>query len=210
MLDRFYSIACETITKDGSISALNGLDLILNLNFVVEKSLSREFTDNITLVRTKCSIKLSDLTYLSIATGPGSFTSIRVAISTFSGLARSLNIPLIGVSFREIIRDFAYGEGISICILAGKTQIVFAKGTDIVETIDLAELKRRILLDANGEFRLDDSLFDIVKTDLENLPENVRRLDNICDAVGRIAWRKFQAGDLTTAIPEYLELQNAK
>ena len=43
-------------------------------------------------------ITLSDCSLLAVAAGPGSFTGIRIGVSTIKGLAFNENIPCIGVS----------------------------------------------------------------------------------------------------------------
>lgn len=45
----------------------------------------------------------SDLDALAVSMGPGSYTGLRVALSTAKGLCIALNIPLIGLSTLEII-----------------------------------------------------------------------------------------------------------
>ena len=51
--------------------------------------------------------EFSDLDAIAVATGPGNFTGIRIAVSAARGLAMSLRIPTIGVSVLEAL---AYGK----------------------------------------------------------------------------------------------------
>jgi tRNA threonylcarbamoyladenosine biosynthesis protein TsaB len=44
------------------------------------------------------SIALEEVSLLAVATGPGSFTGLRVGIATMQGLAMAIGAPLIGVS----------------------------------------------------------------------------------------------------------------
>ncbi len=45
----------------------------------------------------KANVKLRDLDYLAASTGPGSFTGIRVGLSTMQGLSLALDIPVVGI-----------------------------------------------------------------------------------------------------------------
>lgn len=53
----------------------------------------------------KAQIKVKDLTHIAVAVGPGSFTGVRIGISTARALALALNIPVYGVTNLEA---FAY------------------------------------------------------------------------------------------------------
>jgi len=51
----------------------------------------------------QAGLSKSDLTALAVSMGPGSYTGLRVALSTAKGLCLALDIPLIGLSTLEII-----------------------------------------------------------------------------------------------------------
>jgi tRNA threonylcarbamoyl adenosine modification protein YeaZ len=210
MLDRIYSISVETITKNGAISIQKNGNTVFSSELTSDESLSKSFIETISAVLKKNDLAIADISFLATATGPGSFTSIRVAISTFSGFARSLNVPLIGVDFSELINFFDYPESDVICILAGKTQIIFADGNKETKTINLAELKESVSNNAEMTFRFDNELLAIISSELETVPKNIILLDDICEAIGKIAFRKFEDGSLTPAIPKYLEFQSGK
>ncbi len=48
---------------------------------------------------------LKDLDFLAVGRGPGSFTGIRVAISTANVLAREAQLPLVGVSSLHVLEE---------------------------------------------------------------------------------------------------------
>ncbi len=49
-----------------------------------------------------CGMQVSDLHAVAVATGPGSFTSLRIGLAIAKGLALSLHIPVIGVPTLDI------------------------------------------------------------------------------------------------------------
>ncbi len=83
--------ACSVaLSKDGSIVAL-------------KESLSDEFShsENLTVfvqsVIKEAGIELKDLSAISVASGPGSYTGLRIGVSTAKGLCYSLEKPLIAI-----------------------------------------------------------------------------------------------------------------
>ena len=63
-----------------------------------------------------CGMKLSDVDCLAVAIGPGSFTGLRIGISTVKGLAWGGNIPCVGVSTLEAMAwNLAHMEGETVC-----------------------------------------------------------------------------------------------
>ena len=51
----------------------------------------------------KGGIRLSDLDYIAVGQGPGSFTGLRVGIASAKGLAHSLDLKIIGVGSLDLI-----------------------------------------------------------------------------------------------------------
>lgn len=62
---------------------------------------------------TKLNIKNVD--YIVVVNGPGSFTGIRIGVSTAKGLAQGINKPCIGISTLEALAFSAYEEKKIIC-----------------------------------------------------------------------------------------------
>ncbi len=51
----------------------------------------------------QCGIENEELTALAVATGPGSFTSLRIGIAVVKGLALALRLPVVGVPSLDIL-----------------------------------------------------------------------------------------------------------
>jgi tRNA threonylcarbamoyladenosine biosynthesis protein TsaB len=58
-------------------------------------------------------VRLADIDAFAVATGPGSFTGLRVGIATMQGLAMSSGQPLIGVSAFDALAAVALGPSLA-------------------------------------------------------------------------------------------------
>jgi len=69
-------------------------------------------------VLTESGLKPTELGGIAVTTGPGSFTGARLGVSFARGLALAANIPTVGVSVFEAMRDSIAGE--AVVALPGK------------------------------------------------------------------------------------------
>jgi len=51
----------------------------------------------------RCDVSNADLKALAIATGPGSFTSLRIGMSVVKGMALALHLPVIGIPSLDVL-----------------------------------------------------------------------------------------------------------
>ena len=88
----------ETATKVCSVAIGRDGELIALKETNKEKSHSSVITLLIQEVLKKAGIVLSDLDAIAVSKGPGSYTGLRIGVSTAKGLCYSLDKPLIAVN----------------------------------------------------------------------------------------------------------------
>ena len=76
---------------------------------------SKELLPSIVNLLDSSGIDKGDLDCIIVAAGPGSFSALRVGLSTAKGLCESLGIPLISVNTMEIEAHKFRGLGLPIC-----------------------------------------------------------------------------------------------
>ena len=100
-------LCADTTSENCSISIFENLSLLGNINSKVERSHSKLLLKLIDDLLNKCNLELSNIDAFSISKGPGSYTGLRIGISSFKGLCYSLDKPLISVNTLELLSNFA-------------------------------------------------------------------------------------------------------
>ena len=100
--------------------------LAQNGKFIAEKEIDNGYSHSQNLaifikeVLAETGKKPTDLNAIAISKGPGSYTGLRIGVSTAKGLCYALNIPLIAVPTLEVMVEslsltLSKGEGMLLC-----------------------------------------------------------------------------------------------
>jgi tRNA threonylcarbamoyladenosine biosynthesis protein TsaB len=97
-------LALDTSTRQASVALCNEQTLYGEYTWQIGNNHSVELLERIQrLVEVDCGSSLQAIDGVAVATGPGSFNGVRVAVATAKAFAFALQKPLIGVSTLEII-----------------------------------------------------------------------------------------------------------
>lgn len=123
-------LSLETSTKQFSLATTDGDKIIKSRSTVLKKVLSDSIIPSIEKILKGSRLKLSEIDVFVIGLGPGSFTSLRVGMSTIKGLAFALQKPLLGVNSLDAIAANALKvakNGEDICVVVdAKRNLVYA------------------------------------------------------------------------------------
>ncbi len=75
----------------------------------------------------EAQVDLSEIDFFAVATGPGSFTGLRIGIATVKGLAATLNRPCAGVPTLQAVALSAGASERSVALLPAGRGEVFAQ-----------------------------------------------------------------------------------
>lgn len=96
-----YILAADTTTPAGSVALLNKNKLLAEINSEAGLSHSENLLPSIDFLLKKFEMTIGEIDGLALAIGPGSFTGIRVGMSTFKSLAFASGRPVAPVSTLE-------------------------------------------------------------------------------------------------------------
>lgn len=122
-------LAIDTSTSFASIALINDDETLVEHTWRVGRRQSTELLAQLDLLLAAPETRPDRLTGVAVATGPGSFTGLRVALATAKSLAFALDIPLYGRSTLDIQAwGYHHAQG-TVCavIEAGRGQFYTAQ-----------------------------------------------------------------------------------
>lgn len=122
-------LAVDTSTTSCSVAIVGRDSLLAEATIVRKQTHSKHLMDMINQVVTSSGIAISDLNGFAVTKGPGTFTGLRIGISTVKGLAAATGKPVVGVSSLEALARQCALSSYLICPLidARKGEVYFSR-----------------------------------------------------------------------------------
>jgi len=118
-------LAIDTSSKICSISILDNNNIIAEKHNDEETTHSQKLMPLINNLLDETNLTLDDINLLACCQGPGSFTGIRIGISTVKAFADVKNIPIIGVTSLESLAYNIKENSIIATIIDAKNENVY-------------------------------------------------------------------------------------
>lgn len=118
-------LSIDTSSKICSVSILEDKNLIIEKHNDDEKTHSQKLMPLIDSIFKEANLSINDIDLLACSQGPGSFTGIRIGISTVKAFADVKNIPIIGVTSLESLAYNVKAEGLIASIIDAKNDNVY-------------------------------------------------------------------------------------
>lgn len=122
-------LAVDTATTSCSVAIVDKTSLLSEFTLYREQTHSKHLMDMIKAALRMSGLNFSDLDGFAVTRGPGSFTGLRIGISTIKGLAVALEKPVVGVSTLEALAlQVSYSRDLICPILdARKGEVYFSR-----------------------------------------------------------------------------------
>jgi tRNA threonylcarbamoyladenosine biosynthesis protein TsaB len=216
-------LALETSGQSGSVALMDGDSLVAERWLPTDERNAKTLAPAIREVLSSVGWTPSDVRLVAVAVGPGSFTGLRVGVTTAKTLAYAVGAEVIGVNTLEVIAAQVPRDANRLAVvLDAQRQQVFAAEFVRGPTSDFNWAHDTAIVDNDEWLAKLDPEVAVSGLGLEKL---VARLpDNLtviaCEhwqpraaIVGQLAWRKYQAGqrdDLWRLVPQYFRRSAAE
>lgn len=227
-------LALETATDVCSVALLQGEKVTVSLTLARPRAHAENLVLLIRDALRYATISVSDLDAIAVSKGPGSYTGLRIGVSTAKGLAAASNTPLIGVPSLEALASSALptatpGDLVVPAFNARRDEVYIAAYQvtqdhtltpyaetaaktlpDLLAWLD-APASARLWVLGDGAAKITSTLAEIPDATLHVLATETHAPS--ADWVARVALSYWQAGnveDLATFEPFYLKAFVAK
>jgi tRNA threonylcarbamoyladenosine biosynthesis protein TsaB len=209
-------LAIETTDIAGSVAALEGQHLVASQELDPQMRSAQSLAPGIAALLESIDWKPSDVKLVAVAVGPGSFTGLRVGVTTAKLFAYAVGAEALGINTLEVIAaqvpdeigdvwavlDALRGEVVAAHFLRGVGGVWQRQGGDLLVEIGawLAMLTPGTTVNGPALAKLS-----------AQLPAGVTAVDRKvwmpkAATVGQLAWTQYQAGrrdDLFSILPHY-------
>jgi tRNA threonylcarbamoyladenosine biosynthesis protein TsaB len=220
MMDRSLLLAIDTATRFAGLALFDGDMVLSEVYWQSQGNHSVEGMPALVRMLDRQGLGAPDLSVIGVATGPGSFTGLRIGLSMAKGLAQALGIPVVGVPTLDILA-FQHEDQrrpIWAVIQAGRGRLCAARyelrrgawrqrGGFELMTLDglVARLVDRCLV--CGELTHKEAVY--VAEHAQGDPVFARPWQSMRRpaCLAELAWQRFQQGqsdDVATLTPVYL------
>ncbi|GAC1354050.1 MAG: tRNA (adenosine(37)-N6)-threonylcarbamoyltransferase complex dimerization subunit type 1 TsaB [Ktedonobacteraceae bacterium] len=140
-------LALDTSNRHASIALCSEDDVYGEYTWHVGNNHSVELLDRIQRLVAECNSTMQQIDGIVVATGPGSFNGVRVALATAKTLAFVLQKPLFGISTLDIIAAQQQQAPQLLCAVmeAGRSELYAAYYHSTMQTTERGEVSYKLI-----------------------------------------------------------------
>ena len=204
-------LAADTSGKFGSIALADcgpGDECrILDLVPLTGGTFSAQLVPQIAALLEKHGFTKADIGGFAAASGPGSFTGLRVGLAAIKALAEVLEKPIAAVSLLEAVAESSDSNAKGLAVLdAGRTEVFVGEFESAAGKAHVTA--ERLMTQAELFSCASNAILTTPDQQISEAAKNrglpVEQVDRPrSDAIARLGWRKIRDGQTTT--PEELE-----
>lgn len=172
-------LAIDTSTMLGGIAVMDDAGLIVETRLNVKSTHSERLMTELNHTLKQSGLKISDIDIFAVAIGPGSFTGLRIGLSTVKGFSYVTGKPIVSVPTLEAFAwNFPYSRYPICTMLDARKEEVYAavfrwEGNGFVRLINEVSIKpsellgklneaERIIFTGEGALLYKDTIIEVM------------------------------------------------
>lgn len=213
-------LAIETATRAGSVAVSRGEKILASISGEAASSHSTDLIENIDQVLRETGLQLGDVDLFAAASGPGSFTGLRIGLATVKSMAVAMDKKCTGVSTLAAVAHAAGQSARTVALLPAGRGEVFAQmysviGDEITALDEAMHISPQALLSKYGGFETITWAGEGAQAQFEHLRDEAERRgipittttpvnpkgwliaqkkERIAESVAQLAAREYRAG----------------
>jgi len=119
-------LGIDTTTLVGSVGLVNETGVLGEYTLNIKRTHSERLMPALSRLLEDVGVTLEEIDLISVSQGPGSFTGVRIGVTTAKSLAQALDKPLVGVYSLDVLAyNLANVSGLICPILDARKQEVY-------------------------------------------------------------------------------------
>jgi tRNA threonylcarbamoyladenosine biosynthesis protein TsaB len=98
-----HVLALDTTTRDGSVALVDEIGIVEERRGEGSRTHAERLPGELLALAAAHGLSAGDIDLFAVASGPGSFTGLRIGIATIQGLAFTTKRPVVAVSALEAL-----------------------------------------------------------------------------------------------------------
>jgi tRNA threonylcarbamoyladenosine biosynthesis protein TsaB len=193
-----WLLALDTTAEFGSLALLRDGELVEEVPLHCPDGFAHVIFGAIEALFGRHGLAASDIDCFAGATGPGSFTGVRVGLTVVKGLGESTGRPVVGVSNLRAMAAFGSGPLRAVVLDARRGEVYGAVyGADLRSVQPETVIRFADWLDSLAS---NDDEIEFIGLDFAPFVDSLRGYRMVqapralAASIGRIAWREFADG----------------
>jgi len=211
-------LGIDTSTQSVGIAIYDGQQILCEESWISRRFHTVELAGAVDTNLKRAGLKANDLDVLAVATGPGSFTGLRIGMALVKGLAYTHQLPVIGIPTLDITARAIPPSEIRLAAVlqAGRSRLAVGWYTmendqwsaeDLIENLSVEELLEKIDQPCLLTGELTKEIRDAAaEHDLLNAVDPTLAMRSP-KYLAELAWERWQADDVDDVLilkPYYL------
>lgn len=219
-------LAVDTATNSCSVAILNAGSVSAEVMTLNDETHSKHLMGLIDNVLGMAGFRIGDMDGMAVTIGPGSFTGLRIGLSTVKGLAHALDKPVVGVSSLDSLAWQCEDRSHLICAIldARKGEVYSAtyrfRGENLTQTrcqaatppvAAVESIKEPCVFIGGGAQLYRGDIIKIVGDYAYFAPEDQHHIR--ASSVGFLSLQRFQTRDtseVSSLVPQYIRKSDAE